>query len=107
MGIRSLERSVAKSRMRCMGIGQVNKKMGFHLPNSKARRWHRTGSGRSKFYELYGPNGKYQPIWRRVLTGDLAADGYKYQMTIGQAIKARNIRKNAYKHRKLRRIEKA
>ena len=75
MGIRTIERQIAKARMKAMGVGNVNKKM------SAARR---DEDGKRK--EL--------PIWRRVLTGDLAKQGLAAQLGTGAKSK-----------RKLRRVK--
>ena len=66
MGIRSIERQIAKSRMAAMGVGNVNKKV----------------SGRKDDV----------PNWKRVLSGDMAKQGLAAQLGHGVRSK-RKIRR--------------
>lgn len=61
MGIRSIERQIARARMKAMGVGDVNKKLG-------------------------GTKDGVQN-WRRVLTGDMATQGLAAQL--GQGVRSR------------------
>lgn len=75
MGIRSIERQIAKARLKAMGVGNVNKKM-------SAQRKDRDGR-------------PTEPKLReRVIRGDMAKQGIAAQL--GQGIKSR---------RKLRRVK--
>ena len=75
MGIRSIERQIAKARLKAMGVGNANKKMGAQRKNKDGK--------------------PIEPkLWKRVLRGDLAKQGIAAQF--GQGIKSR---------RKLRRVE--
>lgn len=76
MGIRSIERQIAKARLKAMGVGNVNKKM-------SAQRKDRDGRPTEP------------KLWIRVTYGDLAKQGFADQL--GQGIKSR---------RKLRKVNK-
>lgn len=69
--MRELMRSVAKGRMKAMGLDRINRRMSLT------------------------PGAYTVPVWRRVLTGDLAAKGEA-------AIRVKKVLKN----RRLRRVEK-
>ena len=86
MGLRELQRSVAKARLKAMGVPHVNKVMGLGMSHTMNRNLQRTASGRARLAEI---QKKHQPIWRRVTTGSLAKDGYRAQMGIGRKRKWR------------------
>ena len=64
MGIRSIERQIAKGRMAAMGIGNINKKMSFARKDEDGKR-------------------KEPPLWRRVLHGDYAKQSLAAQLGAG------------------------
>ena len=75
MGIRSIERQIAKARLKAMGVGNVNKKMSVQRKDRDGR--------------------PTEPkLWERVIRGDMAKQGIAAQL--GQGIKSR---------RKLRRVK--
>lgn len=69
MSIRKLERSIAKARLKEMGVERVNRKMGRYMNGSSERRIMRTRKGRKRFARFLESD---MPVWRRVLWGDLA-----------------------------------
>ena len=75
MGIRSIERQIAKGRMAAMGIGNINKKMSTARKDEDGKR-------------------KEPPLWVRVLYGDYAKQALAAQL--GAGIRSR---------RKMRRIK--
>ena len=73
MGIRNIKRQIARNRLAAMGVGNVNKKM---------RHYRRDTDGKPL----------EQPLWKRVLSGDLAKKGFAAQM--GKKIRsARRVRR--------------
>lgn len=76
MNIRSIERQIAKGRMKAMGIGNINKKMVSARRDEDGKR-------------------KEPPLWRRVLHGEYAKQSLAAQL--GEGVRSR---------RKLRRVEK-
>ena len=73
MGLRKYEREIARNRMMEMGIGKVNKRMGYSMKPSLNRKWQRTYKGKKKFVFLH----KNLPMWKRILYGDLAEEYWK------------------------------
>ena len=73
MNMRSLQRQVAKSRLKAMGVGNVNKKMRYARRDKDGKR-------------------QEKPLWERVLNGDLAKQALAAQLGTGIRSK-RKIRK--------------
>ena len=78
---RSDVRFIAKQRLEAMGVQHVNKVFGMRMKNSKNRKLQKTYANRHLLKKILD---KYQPLWKRVTTGDLAADGFKAFMGIGK-----------------------
>ena len=81
MSNRSSIRTIAKARLKAMGVPHVNKIMGMGLPHTRNQNMQRTSQGRK---QLAGLQEIHQPVWRRVTTGSLSGDGYNAQMGIGK-----------------------
>ena len=69
MGIRQLERSIAKARLKDMGVEHVNKRMGFHMSNAKVSKLMKRKNGRKLLAKVRETD---VPVWKRILYGDLA-----------------------------------
>ena len=78
MGMRKYQRQIAKSRLKALGVGNVNKKMRgkVRMSHGKARRMQRTMCNRVRLETLKKAGIQN---WRRVLWGDLAKDAYLAQ----------------------------
>ena len=78
MGMRKYERSVAKARLKAMGVGNVNRKMNgkIRMSHGQVRKLYRTKLGRKKI-KLLARVGIAN--WRRVLYGDLSKEAYMIQ----------------------------
>ena len=70
MGMRKYRRSIAKARMKEMGLEHVNKNMGLGISRAKLREAFRCMGKKSR--EELRKHMQEAPIWRRILTGDLA-----------------------------------
>ncbi len=81
MSLRSSIRAIAKARLQAMGISRVNRVMGMRLSHTKNQNMQRTSQGRKLLATI---QKQHQPVWRRVMTGSLAKDGYRAQMGIGR-----------------------
>lgn len=81
MSNRSLVRSIAKARLKAMGVPHVNKVMGLGLSHTRNRNMQRTSQGRKLLAKI---QKEHVPVWRRVTSGSLAKDGYNAQMGIGK-----------------------
>lgn len=81
MSNRSLVRSIAKARLKAMGVPHVNKVMGMGMSYTMNQNLQRTRRGRQKLMKI---QKDHIPVWRRVTTGSLAKDGYNAQMGIGR-----------------------
>lgn len=80
MSQRATARTIAKARLKAMGVPHVNKVMGLGLSHTGNQNMQRTNQGRKQLAEI---QKQHQPVWRRVTCGSLAADGYRAQMDIG------------------------
>ena len=78
MGVRSVQRQIAKARLTVMGVGNVNKKL------SKKK------------------DGV--PAWKRALFGKSGEAAWKAQMNLGRLIKAREESKKTLAKRKVRKV---
>ena len=81
MSQRSSIRAIAKARLHAMGVPHVNRVMGMGLSHTRNRNMQRTSQGRK---QLAAIQKRHIPVWRRVTSGSLAADGYRAQMGIGK-----------------------
>lgn len=79
MSNRSSVRAIAKARLEAMGVPHINKIFGMNLSHTKNYNYQRTFTGRKILEKL---RKDHEPVWRRVTTGSLAADGYKAQMNL-------------------------
>lgn len=67
--MRELYRSIARQRLKDMGVQHVNKHFGYGIPHSYERKLQKNPA---KYEEAQKARQKKPPIWRRVLWGDLA-----------------------------------
>lgn len=70
MGMRKYKRSIAKARLAEMGVDRINRKMGLGITKTQLKEaWRCMGKKKraERWREL-----QTRPLWRRVLTGDLA-----------------------------------
>ena len=81
MSQRSSIRAIAKARLQAMGVPHVNRVMGMGLSHTRNQNMQRTSQGRKQLAAIQKWN---IPVWRRVTSGSLAADGYRAQMGIGK-----------------------
>lgn len=81
MSQRASVRAIAKARLKAMGVSHVNKVMGLGLSHTRNQNFQRTRHGRKQLAKI---QKQHQPVWRRVTSGSLAADGYRAQMGIGR-----------------------
>ncbi len=81
MSMRSFIRAIAKARLKAMGVPHVNKVMGLGMSHTSNQNMQRTNRGRKQLAKI---QKQHQPVWRRVTSGSLAADGYRAQMGIGR-----------------------
>lgn len=81
MSQRSLIRSIAKARLKAMGVPHVNKIMGLGMSHTMNQNLQRTYTGKRVLEKIHK---QHEPIWRRVTSGRLAKDGYRAQMGIGK-----------------------
>ena len=70
MGMRKYRRSIAKARMKEMGLEHVNKKMGLGITRANLREAFRCMGKKNR--EELRRHMLEAPFWRRILTGDLA-----------------------------------
>lgn len=75
MGMRKYRRAIAKARMADMGIDRINRKMGLQISSANLKEAWRC-MGKKKRAELWREL-QTRPLWRRVLTGDLAKTYWK------------------------------
>ncbi len=80
MSMRSFIRAIAKARLKAMGVPHINKVMGLGMAHTSNQNMQRTNRGRKQLAKI---QKQHQPVWRRVTSGSLAADGYRAQMGIG------------------------
>jgi len=103
MGMRKYQRSVAKARLKAMGV-KTNRLGSNIMPQGNAlRKKMRNPRGR-RYLEFL--REQKPALWRRVMAGDLAKDGLRAQLIEGQRIKKRKMVKKTMRTRKLRRIAK-
>ena len=78
MGLRKYEREIARSRLKALGVGNVNKKMNgkVRMSHGKVRKMMKYKLGRKQLNSLIKAG---VANWRRVTWGDLAHDGYLAQ----------------------------
>ena len=78
MGMRKYQRSVAKARLKALGVGNVNRKMAgrVRLGHGKARKMQRTMCNRVRLSEIKKAGIQN---WRRVLWGELSTEAYMRQ----------------------------
>lgn len=81
MSQRSIVRSIAKARLKAMGIPHVNKIMGLGLTHTKNRNLQKTFVGRKLLDKI---RENHISVWRRVTSGNLAKEDYRAQMGIGK-----------------------
>lgn len=81
MSQRSLVRSIAKARLKAMGIPHVNKIIGLGMSHTKNCNLQRTFIGRKLLDKIHED---HISVWRRVTSGSLAKAGYRAQMGIGK-----------------------
>ena len=86
MGMRKYCREIARDRLRCMGADHVNSKMGFGISRAKLAEAFRL-LGRENRKKLR--ESLRSAMWRRVLWGDLAADGKRAQLMRGNNRRAK------------------
>ena len=70
MGMRKYRRSITKYRLAVIGIERIDRKMGPGIPRSNLKEAWRC-MGKKKRADLWHEL-QTRPLWRRVLTGDLA-----------------------------------
>ena len=87
---RTMERGIAKARLRAMQVPKVNKHLGIDMSHTMNRRLHRTARNKLIFADL---QKRHEPIWRRVLNGDLAEAGRNALYGIGKKRRYRVVRK--------------
>jgi len=104
MGMRKYYRSIAKARMKAMGVKPSMLNSGIMPHGGRLRKLERGQSGRKYLQKL---REKKVARWRRVLFGDLADDAYKAQIMEGQRIKRRKMTEKAMKKRRIRSVEPA
>ena len=94
MSMRTAKRQIAKARMAALGIDRINSRMGRKavFSNGTIRKMMRTAHGRQHYAELVKDD---TPNWRRILTGDLAAEAEQamYPKKGKTSSKTRRIRK--------------
>ena len=78
MGVRSVQRQIAKAMLKVMGVGNINPK----LKDKK--------------------DGV--PLWKRALYGKSREAAWKAQMNLGRLIKAREDSKKTLAKRKVRKV---
>jgi hypothetical protein len=76
--MRKYLRNIAKARLRAMGVSKVNRQLGTGLSRNFFRKCQRCHSGRRLLKKLV--QSPMVPLWRRVLFGKLAVDGWRAQM---------------------------
>lgn len=81
MSQRASVRTIAKARLKVMSVPHVNKVMGLGLSHTRNQNMQRTSQGRKHLEQI---RKQHPPVWRRVTSGTLAADGYRAQMGIGR-----------------------
>ena len=77
--MRKYLRNIAKARLKAMGVQHVNKNLGNGLKSINKKHF-RNSRRRRAMIALY--RKYHQGLWREVLFGRLAWDGYKAQMNI-------------------------
>lgn len=90
MSNRQLLRSVAKARLKAMGVEHVNDCLNVGMSHTKNQNLQRTKTGRALLAKL---QKRYPPMWLRITVGDLAKEGYNAQMGIGKRRKYRVVRR--------------
>ena len=86
MGLRNVKRQIAKARLSCMGVGNVNKKL--------ARR--KGADGKQDKKEI--------PNWKRALYGKTGEEAERAQMADGQRRKRKAAAAKSMKARKIRKV---
>ena len=76
--MRSVKRSIAKARLRVMGVGNINRKMSVMKDGV--------------------------PAWKRALYGKSGEEAHKAQMNHGRLLKAQEESKKAMAKRKIRKV---
>lgn len=101
MGMRKYYRSIAKGRLKCMGVKSNRLGSGIMPPNGEIRKKMRHPKGRAYLQML---REKKPAVWQRVIFGDLAKEGLTRQLLEGQRIKRREMAKKAMKKRRIRKV---
>lgn len=78
MGVRSVQRQIAKARLRVMGIGNINWKLSVKKDGVQA--------------------------WKRALFGKSGEKAWRAQMNLGRLIKARDEGRKSVAKRKIRKV---
>lgn len=81
MSQRAFVRAIAKARMKAMDVPHVNRAIGLRMSHTRNQNLQRTRGGRKQLMKI---QKQYPPLWRRVTSGTLAADGYRAQIGIGR-----------------------
>ena len=87
---RSIMRSIAKARLHAMEVPKVNKHLGIGMSHMMNRKLHRTNRNKLIFADW---QKRHEPIWRRVLNGDLAEAGRNALYGIGKKRRYRIVQK--------------
>ena len=101
MGMRKYQRSVAKARLKAMGV-KTNRLGSKIMPQGNALRKKMRNQRGRRYLEFL--REQKPALWRRVMAGDLAKDGLRAQLIEGQRIKKRKMVEKAMKKRKIRQI---
>lgn len=86
MGLRSIKRQIAKSRLAAMGVGNVNRKL--------ARK--RGKDGKQDMTEI--------PNWKKALYGKTGAEAERAQMIEGRRRKQKDAATKSIKARKVKKV---
>jgi hypothetical protein len=101
MGMRKYQRTVAKARLKAMGV-KTNRLGSNIMPQgNELRKKMRKIRGRRYLEYL---RGQKPALWRRVMSGDLYKEGLRAQLLEGQRIKKRKLVEKGMKKRKIRQI---
>ena len=102
MGMRKYQRAIAKARLKAMGVKPSRLSSNTMPPRGTLRKLMQYRKGRAYLDMI---RNLKDPVWKRVLCGDLSKAAFRDQMIEGQKIKRRKLGKQAMAKRRIRKVE--